>query len=92
MFLHAQALSMKQVAQKTWSQEVVMLYLNMKLFTKLKVYFYIKHVVFFSTTRHWHTVSLLTRVFEYITPGYSARGESRVCSAVHLPREETVTQ
>lgn len=63
MFLHAQALSMKQVAQKTWSQEVVMLYLNMKLFTELKVYFYIKHVVFFSTTLHWHNVHLLTHVF-----------------------------
>lgn len=47
MFLHAQALSMKQVAQKTWSHEVVMLYLNMKLFTELNVYFYMKHAGFF---------------------------------------------
>lgn len=47
MFLHAQALSMKQVAQKTWSHESVMLYLNMKLFTELNVYFYIKQQFFF---------------------------------------------
>lgn len=34
---------LKQVAQKTWSHEVVMLYLNKRLFTELKVYFYMKH-------------------------------------------------
>lgn len=47
MFLHAQTLSMKQVAQKTSSHEVVMLYLNMSLFTELKVYFYMKQAVDF---------------------------------------------
>lgn len=51
MFLHAQTLSMKQVAQKTRSHEVVMLYLNTSLFTELKVYFYMKQaVVFFNLT------------------------------------------